>query len=155
MKHEAVDETKISGPLASRSCRCCRFRGIKRRPIEPLSAGETVEDKAGMRQGDKPKATAAKRGNKKKTDKDGGRFAMSNQPDNVTVENGRKNCTVVGAVNGGYIAKVLADRAEPQNDGDCEDLGCRLMWLLGLECLTCSTKTALQGGGFFFFFFSC
>lgn len=65
-----------------------------------------------MRQGDKPKAVAAK-GENKKSDKDGGRFAMSNQPDNVTVEDGRKNCTVVGAVNGGYIAKVLADRAEP------------------------------------------
>lgn len=47
------------------------------------------------------------------SDKDRSRFAMSNQPDNVTVEDGRKNCTVVGAVNGGYIAKVLADRAEP------------------------------------------
>lgn len=46
-------------------------------------------------------------GNRKST-RTAVRFAMSNQPDNVTVENGRKNCTVVGAVNGGYIAKVLA-----------------------------------------------
>jgi hypothetical protein len=107
-----------------------------------------------MRQGDKPEATAAK-GEDKNSDKDGGRFAMSNPPDNVTVKNGRKNCTVVGAVNGGYIAKVLADRAEPQNDGDCEDLGRRLMWLLGWECQVAALKRLCRAGGLFFFLALC
>lgn len=96
-------------------------------------------------------AMAAK-GEDKKFDKDVGRFAMSNQPDNVTVEKGRKNCTVVGAVNGSYIAKVLADRAEPQIDGDCEDLGRRLMWLLGWECQVAALKRPCRAGGLFFFF---
>lgn len=53
----------------------------------------------------------------------------------------------MGAVNGGYIAK--------RNDGDCEDVGRGLIWLLVWECRVAALKTAQQGGGSgLFFFFS-